>query len=335
MRSSPSRGRRWSSGPAHAARRRCGGATEGRQRGRVDHERRRGIDGSAAFVAALETVHQARRRGSGRRPLRGARRRLPPSEQLHPHPYNRAHADHPRPRVPSGAAVPARRLRMGARRPGSTRRSSPRHRRGDRGLGEMSVISPVYADSFAAGARAGVAELAPAPARRRPDAAGRRRGAARRRDARAALRQVRDRHGLLGRERRRQRDGRSGTRRSARASATRVPLYNVVTVLAASTRPSRSPASSSPRATGGSRSRSARTPVVDAERLAAVRDAVGPDVVLYADANGAFTTGGRPTLPARDARPRVHPRAAVPHLRRVRVACAATATGHSCSTSRS
>ncbi len=31
-------------------------------------------------------------------------------------------------------------------------------------------------------------------------------------------------------------------------------------------------------------------PLVDAERLAAVRDLVGSDVVLYADANGAFTT---------------------------------------------
>jgi len=31
------------------------------------------------------------------------------------------------------------------------------------------------------------------------------------------------------------------------------------------------------------------TPAADAERLAAVRDVVGDDVVLYADANGAFT----------------------------------------------
>ena len=33
-------------------------------------------------------------------------------------------------------------------------------------------------------------------------------------------------------------------------------------------------------------------PEEDAERLAAVRDTVGPDVVLFADANGGFTTGG-------------------------------------------
>jgi L-alanine-DL-glutamate epimerase-like enolase superfamily enzyme len=34
-------------------------------------------------------------------------------------------------------------------------------------------------------------------------------------------------------------------------------------------------------------------PEADAERLAAVRDAVGPDIVLFADANGAFTAVGQ------------------------------------------
>ena len=33
-------------------------------------------------------------------------------------------------------------------------------------------------------------------------------------------------------------------------------------------------------------------PEADAERLAAVRDAVGDEIVLFADANGAFTAGG-------------------------------------------
>jgi L-alanine-DL-glutamate epimerase-like enolase superfamily enzyme len=157
------------------------------------------------------------------------------------------------------------------------------------GWGEMAVISPAYADSFAAGARSGVAELAPLllgadPTRPRSIGAlldGAMRGqpyvksaldmACWDLTARAAGRPLCE---ALG--------GRLGSS---------VPLYDVVTV------------SSVEDAVALARElvdegyvrlqvKVGTSPDVDAERLAAVREAVGSGIVLFADANGGFTTAG-------------------------------------------
>ena len=69
------------------------------------------------------------------------------------------------------------------------------------GYGEMAVINAAYGDQFAAGARAGIGELAPLLHRARSDATARRARRARRRDAGAAVRQVGARHGVLGHHR--------------------------------------------------------------------------------------------------------------------------------------
>ena len=157
------------------------------------------------------------------------------------------------------------------------------------GWGEMAVISPVYAESFAAGAQAGVGELAPLllgvdPTQPRAVLAlldGAMRGQPYVKSAldtacwdvtaRAAGRPLCETLGA--------RHGES------------VPLYDVVTV------------SSTDDAVALARALVAEgyrrlqvkvgtVPESDAERVAAVREAVGDDVVLYADANGSFTTGG-------------------------------------------
>jgi L-alanine-DL-glutamate epimerase-like enolase superfamily enzyme len=156
------------------------------------------------------------------------------------------------------------------------------------GWGEMAVISPVYADSFATGARAGVAELAPIllgvdPTQPRAVLSlldGAMRGqpyvksaidmASWDVTARAAGRPLCE---TLG----------------ARHGQT-VPLYNVVTI------------SSVDDAVGLARElvdegyrrlqvKVGTVPENDAERLHAVRDAVGADIVIFADANGGFTAG--------------------------------------------
>ena len=70
-----------------------------------------------------------------------------------------------------------------------------------------------------------------------------------------------------------------------------VPLYNVVTVLPLD----EAVALARELVAEGYRRLQVKVgpaPEADAERLAAVRDAVGPDIVLFADANGAFTAGG-------------------------------------------
>ena len=66
-------------------------------------------------------------------------------------------------------------------------------------------------------------------------------------------------------------------------------------------------------------------PHTDAQRLAAVRDAVGPDVVLFADANGGWTDRSPrpPSCCSPQPRPRLHARAAVRDARGVRGAAAA------------
>ena len=198
----------------------------------------------------------------------------------------------------------------------------------------MAVISAVYGDSFAAGARAGIADLAPLLARRRPDAAARRPRAARRRDARPAVRQVGARHGLRGtsppapRERPLCEALGAPLRRRRRRSTTSSPCCR-------SSRRWRSRGSSWPRATAGIQVKVGTTPEADAERLAAVREAVGNDVVLYADANGAFTAGGARRFLRATRELEYVARAAVPHLRRVRLGPPREPTGRSSSTSRS
>jgi L-alanine-DL-glutamate epimerase-like enolase superfamily enzyme len=153
------------------------------------------------------------------------------------------------------------------------------------GWGEMAVISALYGEAFASGARAGIADLAPLllgldPTRPKAfeatlDAAMRGQPyvkaaldmAAWDATARAAGRPLCD---VLG--------ARFGEG---------VPLYDVVTVL---------PVDASvtlARDLVGEGYRRIQVKVgadadEDADRLAAVRDAVGGDVVLYADANGGF-----------------------------------------------
>jgi len=157
------------------------------------------------------------------------------------------------------------------------------------GWGEMAVISAVYADSFASGARAGIADLAPLllgadPTQPKAILAlldGAMRGQPYVKSAldmacwdvtaRAAGRPLCE---ALG--------GRFGDA---------VPLYNVVTVLPSD----EAVALARELVAEGYRRLQVKvgtTPEVDAERLTAVRDAVGPEIVLYADANGAFTAGG-------------------------------------------
>ena len=155
------------------------------------------------------------------------------------------------------------------------------------GWGEMAVLSAVYGDAFAAGAHAGVAELAPLllgadPTQPRAVLATLDRAmhgqpyvksamdmACWDATARAAGRPL---HEALG--------GRDGDS---------VALYNVVTVsgMEHAVRLARELV-----AEGYLRLqvKVGKDPYGDAERLAAVRDAVGNGVVLYADANGGFTT---------------------------------------------
>jgi len=156
------------------------------------------------------------------------------------------------------------------------------------GFGEMAVISAAYADSFAAGARAGIADLASLllgadPTQPRHVLAlldGALRGQPYVKSAIdmacwdvtawAAGRPLCE---TLG--------GRFGAA---------VPLYNVVTVL-----PLDDAVALARELVGeGYRRLQVKVgpaPETDAERLAAVRAAVGNDIVLYADANGAFTAG--------------------------------------------
>jgi cis-L-3-hydroxyproline dehydratase len=156
------------------------------------------------------------------------------------------------------------------------------------GWGEMAVLSAVYGDAFAAGARAGVAELAPTlvgldPTQPRSVSAtldGAMRGqpyvksaldmACWDATARAAGRPLYESLGA--------RHGEA------------VRLYNVVTISS----PDEAVALARELVSEGYRRLQVKVgtdPEEDAERLTAVRDAVGPDVVLFADANGGFTTG--------------------------------------------
>ncbi len=156
------------------------------------------------------------------------------------------------------------------------------------GWGEMAVISALYADSFAAGARAGIADLAPLLIGADPT------------QPRAVL-------ALLDGAMRWQPYVKSALDMAcwdvtARAAARplceslgarfgeAVPLYNVVTIL-----PVEEAVELARELVGeGYRRLQVKVgtiPEADAERIAAVREAVGGNIVLFADANGAFTAG--------------------------------------------
>ena len=156
------------------------------------------------------------------------------------------------------------------------------------GWGEMAVISAAYADSFAAGAQAGVGELAPILLGLDPT-------------------QPRSVLALLDTAMRGQpyvksaldmacwdATARAAGRPLCEALGARhgetVPLYNVVTVSSVDD----AVALAGALVAEGYRRLQVKVgtvPDADAERLAAVRDAVGDEIVLFADANGGFTTG--------------------------------------------
>lgn len=156
------------------------------------------------------------------------------------------------------------------------------------GWGEMAVLSAVYGDAFASGAHAGVAELVPHLLGADPT------------QPRAVL-------ATLDRAMRGQPYVKSALDMAcwdatARAAGrplcetlggrhgTAVPLYNVVTVsgIDDAVRLARELIGEGYRRL---QVKVGTDPYLDAERLAAVRDAVGNETVLYADANGGFTTG--------------------------------------------
>jgi L-alanine-DL-glutamate epimerase-like enolase superfamily enzyme len=157
------------------------------------------------------------------------------------------------------------------------------------GWGEMAVISPAYADSFAAGAEAGVGELAPLLLGVDPT------------QPRAVLTlldgamrgqpYVKSALDMACWDVTARAAGRPLSETLGARHGDAVPLYNVVTI---------SPVDDAVAlarellADGYLRLqvKVGTTPEADAERLAAVRAAVGGGVVLFADANGGFTTGG-------------------------------------------
>ncbi len=156
------------------------------------------------------------------------------------------------------------------------------------GWGEIAVISPVYADSFTAGAQAGVAELAPIllgvdPTQPRKVLAlldGAMRG-------QPYVKSVLDMASwdVTGRA-----SGRPLCEVLGARHGDTVPLYNVVTISAVD----EAVALARALVTEGYRRLQVKVgtdPGADAERLAAVRDVVGDGIVLFADANGSYTTG--------------------------------------------
>jgi L-alanine-DL-glutamate epimerase-like enolase superfamily enzyme len=155
------------------------------------------------------------------------------------------------------------------------------------GFGETSMINSVYAEAFAAGARAGVSDLAPALLGVDPSQPG-------------------TVHALLDASLRGHPYVKAAVDMAcwdAKAKAANRPLwhelgarhgdvvalYDVVTVSGTEAAVARA----RDLLAGGYRRIQVKVgtdPREDAERLAAVADAVGPRIVLYADANGAFTT---------------------------------------------
>jgi L-alanine-DL-glutamate epimerase-like enolase superfamily enzyme len=155
------------------------------------------------------------------------------------------------------------------------------------GHGETSTINAVYADAFAAGARAGVAELAPALLGADPTQPGTVSAL-----LDGALRghpYVKSAIDMACWDAKALAAGRPLWHELGARHGDAVALYNVVIV---------APVEEALALAGDLLDEGYRRiqvkigtdPLADAERLAAVRDLVGPEVVLYADANGAFTT---------------------------------------------
>ena len=184
------------------------------------------------------------------------------------------------------------------------------------GWGEIAVISAVYGDSFAAGARAGIAELAPLLLGADPTQP--RLLYARLDGAMRGQPYVKSPLDMAAWDATARAAGKPLCEALGARFGDAVPLYDVVTVLPLE----EAVALARELVADGYRRIQVKvgtTPAADAERLAAVRDAVGSEVVLYADANGAFTASAARTFLRAHTRPRVRPRAALPHLRRVRV----------------
>src|SRR4051812_47357865 len=156
------------------------------------------------------------------------------------------------------------------------------------GWGEMAVISALYGDAFAAGARAGIADLAPLllgvdPTQPKAFAAlldGAMRGQP----------YVKSALDMAAWDVTARASGRPLCEVIGARFGDAVPLYDVVTVLPLE----EAVALAHELVAEGYRRIQVKVgtvPEADAERLAAVRDAVGNDIVLFADANGAFTAG--------------------------------------------
>lgn len=155
------------------------------------------------------------------------------------------------------------------------------------GHGETSLINSVYAEAFAGGARAGIAELAPVLVGADPAQPGTVRalldGALRGHPyAKSAI-------DMACWDAKARAAGRPLWQELGARHGDRVALYNVVIVAP----PEEALALAGDLLAEGYRRIQVKVgtePRADAERLMAVRDLVGADVVLYADANGAYTT---------------------------------------------
>ncbi len=157
------------------------------------------------------------------------------------------------------------------------------------GWGEMAVINPAYADGFAAGARAGVGELAPLLLGVDPTQP---RAVLTRLDA--AMRgqpYVKSALDMACWDATARSAGRPLCETLGARHGETVQLYNVVTISSVDD----AVAQARTLVAEGYRRLQVKVgtvPEVDAERLAAVRNEVGGEIVLYADANGGFTAGG-------------------------------------------
>jgi L-alanine-DL-glutamate epimerase-like enolase superfamily enzyme len=155
------------------------------------------------------------------------------------------------------------------------------------GWGEMATISPRYADAFASGARAGVADLAPLVLGQ--DEAQPRALLARLDDEMRGQAYVKSAIDMACWDAAARAAGRPLYAELGGRFGERVALYNVVTI---------GDVAHAVELAGrllvkGYRRLQVKVgqdPHLDAERMRAVRDLAGPDVVLFADANGGFTT---------------------------------------------